>query len=312
MPQFLVALALLLLLELALLLGGGVLVLLVLGDEIVHVGLGLRELHLVHALARVPMQEGLAAEHARELLRDALEHLLDRSRVPDEVDRHLEAFGRDVTHRGLDVVRDPLHEVGAVLVLHVEHLLVHLLGRHAPAEHRRRRQVAPVARVRGAHHVLGVEHLLRQLRYRQGTVLLRAARRERREADHEEMKTRKRNDVNRKLAQIRVQLPGETKRARHAGHDGRHQMVEVAEGRGGELESTKADVVERLVVNAEALVGVLDKLMHGEGGVVRLNNSIRHLGGRHDGEGKHDTIRVLLADLGDQQSSHARASSTTE
>jgi len=36
-------------LGLALLLGGGVLVLLVLGDEVVHVGLGLGELHLVHA-----------------------------------------------------------------------------------------------------------------------------------------------------------------------------------------------------------------------------------------------------------------------
>ena len=38
------------LVELTLLLGGGVLVLLVLGDEIVHVGLGLSELHLVHTL----------------------------------------------------------------------------------------------------------------------------------------------------------------------------------------------------------------------------------------------------------------------
>ena len=38
------------LVELALLLGGGVLVLLILGYEIVHVGLGLSELHLVHTL----------------------------------------------------------------------------------------------------------------------------------------------------------------------------------------------------------------------------------------------------------------------
>ena len=43
-----------LLLELTLLLGGRILVLLVLGDEVVHVGLGLGELHLVHAFASVP------------------------------------------------------------------------------------------------------------------------------------------------------------------------------------------------------------------------------------------------------------------
>jgi len=62
---------------LARLLGGGVLVLLVLGDEVVHVGLGLGELHLVHTLAGVPVKEDLAPEHGGELLGHALEHLLD-------------------------------------------------------------------------------------------------------------------------------------------------------------------------------------------------------------------------------------------
>ena len=52
------------------------LILRVLGDEVVHVGLGLGELHLVHALPRVPMEEGLPTEHRRELLRDPLEQLL--------------------------------------------------------------------------------------------------------------------------------------------------------------------------------------------------------------------------------------------
>merc|ERR1711970_1016099 len=74
----------LVLVVLALLLGGGVLVLLVLGHEVVHVGLGLRELHLVHALASVPVKEGLAAEHSCELLRHPLEHLLDGGGVANE------------------------------------------------------------------------------------------------------------------------------------------------------------------------------------------------------------------------------------
>lgn len=46
----------------------GLLVLLVLRYQVVHVGLGLCELHLVHAFARVPVQEGLPPEHGRELL----------------------------------------------------------------------------------------------------------------------------------------------------------------------------------------------------------------------------------------------------
>ena len=101
----------------------------------------LRELHLVHALAGVPVEEGLAAEHRGELrandnpahgkalhqnggqgealagaplrarhhlLRDALHHLLHARAVAAEADRHLEALGRDVADRAFKVVGDPL------------------------------------------------------------------------------------------------------------------------------------------------------------------------------------------------------------
>jgi len=113
-------------LELALLLGRGVLVLLVLGDEVVHVGFRLGELHLVHALAGVPVEETFAAEHGRELFGDALEQFLDGGAVADECCRHLEASWWDVADRRLDVVWNPLDKVAAVLVLHVQHLLVDL------------------------------------------------------------------------------------------------------------------------------------------------------------------------------------------
>ena len=62
----------LLFVHLLLVLGGGVLVLLVLRDEIVHVGLSLSELLLVHALASLPMEERLSAEYIAELLADTL------------------------------------------------------------------------------------------------------------------------------------------------------------------------------------------------------------------------------------------------
>ena len=75
------------------------------------------------------MEESLATEHGGELLRDALEELLDGGGVAHEGGGHLQAAGRDVAHGGLDVVGDPFHEVAAVLVLHVEHLLVHLFGK---------------------------------------------------------------------------------------------------------------------------------------------------------------------------------------
>jgi len=291
---------------------GGVLVLLVLGDEIVHVGFGFSELHLVHALTGVPVEEGLAAEHGGELLGDALEHLLDAGVVADEGDGHLEALGRDVADGRLDVVGDPLDEVGRVLVLDVEHLLVDFLGRHAAAEEGGRGEVAAVARIGRAHHVLGVEHLLGQLGHGQRAVLLRAARRERGEAHHEEVETGERDQVDGDLAKVRVELAGEAQAARDAGHDDRDEVVEVTEGGSGELEGAEANVIQSFVVDAHGLVGVLDELMDGQGGVVGLDDGVGDLGRRDDGEGHHDAVGVLLAELGDEQGAHTGARATAE
>merc|ERR1719267_137071 len=302
----------LLLVELTLVLGGGVLVLLVLGDKVVHVGLSLGELHLVHTLTGVPVEEGLAAEHAGELLGDALPELLDGGRVTDEDGGHLETLRGDVTDGGLDVVRDPLDEVRGVLVLDVEHLLVDLLGGHAATEEGGAGEVAAVTRVGGTHHVLGVEHLLGELGNGERTVLLGAAGGKRGEASEEEVEARERNEVDTELAEVGVELTREAEAACDARHAGRAEVVEVTVGRGGELEGTEADVVQGLVVKTHALVGVLDELVDREGGVVRLDNSVGHLRGWHDGEGEHHTVGVLLADLGDQESSHTSTRTTTE
>ena len=44
--------------------------------------------------------------------------------------------------------------------------------------------------------------------------------------------------------------------------------------------------------------------MHGKRGVVRLDNCVAHFGTREDRERKHDSVGVLLSDLGDEQGSH--------
>ena len=50
-------------------------------------------------------------------------------------------------------------------------------------------------------------------------------------------------------------------------------MVEIAIHWCREFEGPEADVVERLVVNAESLVQILRKLVDGEGGIVGLQST---------------------------------------
>merc|ERR1719362_2005081 len=178
-----------LVIKLLVIVDSGLLVLLVLGDQGIHVGLGLCELHLVHAFTSVPMEESLAPEHSGELLRDPLEELLDGSGVTDEGRSHLKTTRRNITHGSLDVVGDPLHEVAAVLVLDVQHLLVHLLHGHTATEHGSDSQIASMSGVAGGHHVLGVKHLLGELGHAEGPVLLGAPGGKGSESGHEEVET---------------------------------------------------------------------------------------------------------------------------
>lgn len=115
-------------------------------------------------------------------------------------------------------------------------------------------QVTTVTEVRSSHHVLGVEHLLGQLGNGDSAERVGTTAGQRSEADHEEVETGEGDHVDGQLAQIRVQLTGETQGGGDTRHDGGDEVVQVTIRRVGQLQGTHADVVESLVVNAEGLV----------------------------------------------------------
>jgi len=298
--------------ELSLFFSGGVLVLLVLGDEVVHVTLSLSELHLIHALTSVPVEESLSSEHSGELLADPLEELLDGSAVSDEGGRHLETSGRNVTDGGLDIVGDPFDEVAAVLVLYVQHLLINLLHGHTSSEHSSHGQVSAVSGVAGSHHVLGIEHLGGELGDGQSSVLLRTSAGQRSKSGDEEVETGEGNHIDCEFPEISVQLAREPQAGGDTRHGGGDEMVKISISGGGQFQGSETDIVESLVVNGEGLIGVLYQLVDREGGVVRLDNCVGDLGGRYYGESSHDPVGVFLTDLGDKEGSHSGSSSTTK
>ncbi|KFO53310.1 hypothetical protein N302_00383, partial [Corvus brachyrhynchos] len=186
--------------------------------KVIGVTFCFRKLHLIHAFPRVPVEKRFPSEHGRELFGHPDEELLDGRVIANKSGCHPQPSWRDVTHGHFDIVRDPLHKVGAVLGLDRQQLLIHFLGGHSAPEDAGDGEVAPAAGVAGCHHIPSIKHLLGELWHRQCPVLLAAPSCQRGKAWHEEVQARKGHHVDSQLPQIRVQLARETQRGGDTAH----------------------------------------------------------------------------------------------
>ena len=120
------------------------------------------------------------------------------------------------------------------------------------------------------------------------------------------------DQVNGELSKIWVKLSWESETACDSWDGSWDQVIKITIGGGGELKGSEADIIEGLVIDDHALISILNELMDWEGGVVGLNDCVRDLGRGDNWEGLHDSIGVLFSDLGDQEGSHTRSSTTSE
>mmetsp|Transcript_20232 Transcript_20232/g.46851 ORF Transcript_20232/g.46851 Transcript_20232/m.46851 type:complete len:400 (-) Transcript_20232:106-1305(-) len=257
------------------------------------------------------MKESLTTEHYCKHVRNALPSLLNGGRVSNKDTGHIQALGWNVTNGSLKVVGDPFDKIRGVLIDSLEHLVIDFLTGHAATEHHGAGEVTSVTGIGGTHHVLGIKRLLGKLGYGQNTVVLRRTGSERRESNEEEMKTREGDHVDGEFSEIAVELTRETERAGSSSDGIGNKVVQVTVTGVGKLESAEANVVKCLVVKSKALIGIFHQLVDGQSRIVGLNNSVRNFGGRNNTVSAHDTIRVLFTNLGNQESSHTRACSTS-
>ena len=89
--------------------------------------------------------------------------------------------------------------------------------------------------------------------------------------------TRENNELKNKMSRPRRRPCTHSQTGGNTGHDERDQVVQVGIRRAGDLQGVHANVVERLVVDTVGLVRVLDQLVDGQGGVVRLDDGVRDL-----------------------------------
>ena len=105
-----------------------------------------------------------------------------------------------------------------------------------------------------------------------------------------------RTHVHSELAEVGVELARETQASRDTGHDDGDEVVEIAVCRCRELERAEADVVKRLVIDTESLIGVLDKLVDRKRRVVRLKRTAERV--EHDMTTSRSTSTTVSETLG--------------
>lgn len=131
-------------------------------------------------------------------------------------------------------------------------------------------------------------------------------------ADKRVVNTRVGNQVGLELVQIDVEGTVEAE-GRGDGRDNlSDQAVQVLVTRPGNVQIPAADVIHSLVINQEGAVRVLDGAVGAKNSVVGFDDSSRNTGGRVNGELELALLGIVGREALQEESTEARAGTTTE
>uniref|UniRef100_A0AAG5DK92 Secreted protein n=1 Tax=Anopheles atroparvus TaxID=41427 RepID=A0AAG5DK92_ANOAO len=243
---------------------------------------GLGELALLHTLADVPVDEGALGVHQVKLVVQPSPRLSDGGRVRQHADGalHLGQISARDDRRGLvvdahlEAGRTPVDELDRALGLDGGDGGVDVLRHHVTAVQHAARHVLAMARVALDHLVGRLEAGVGDLGHRQLLVVRLLGRDDRRVRDQREVDARVRHQVGLELGQVHVERTVEAQRGRNGRHDLPDQPVQVGVGWPLDVQVAPADVVDRLIVDHERAVRVLERGVRGQDGVVRLDHSL--------------------------------------
>mmetsp|Transcript_52419 Transcript_52419/g.156418 ORF Transcript_52419/g.156418 Transcript_52419/m.156418 type:complete len:286 (-) Transcript_52419:111-968(-) len=134
---------------------------------------------------------------------------------------------------------------------------------------------------------------------------------DRRVAREHEVDARVRHQVRLELRDVDIEGTVKAQGGSQGGDDLRQEAIQVGVRRPFDVQIAAADVVQSLVVHHDGHVGVLQKGVHAEHGVVGLDNGRGHLGACPDGEGKLRLLAVVDREALQHQAAEARAGAAT-
>ncbi len=278
----------------------------------------LSEFALLHPLADVPVDKRPHLVQEIKLSVEPRPGLLHRRRVGEHaagpIDLGHVAAGDDggrlVVDPDLEARRAPVHKLDGLHGLDLHHAGVDILGHDVAPIKEAAGHVLTRRRVDPDHLVGGLEAGVGDVRDLHGLVHGLVGRDEGRVGRHGEVDPRVWHQVGLELVEVHVQGALEPERGRDRGQDLRDHPVEVDVGRVPDVQIAVADVVDGLVVHHEGDLGVVQRRVRRQDGVVRLDHGARDPRRRVDGKLQLGLLGEVEAQVLHQEGGESTSGST--